>query len=195
VKNIDMIGTLSSQVSTRVCARALRQDARIFRREAVLVAERQRCSLYHPAAQRPIRRGRPQTRPAICIYGQGTGGTRRAPAIRRALQSQRPVWRPRWAWPLTPPELVDAISAAKAKCIETTIDLCFRLKQEVGSYALMGGSGFEKLDYLHSVISFQRVTAGFPCKKSHATGCLPSKGCPRERRRRSGSARRLGWPW
>jgi acyl-CoA oxidase len=49
---------------------------------------------------------------------------------------------------LTPMELVNAIAAAKVKCIETTIDLCFRLKQEVGSYALMDGSGFEKLDYL-----------------------------------------------
>jgi len=46
-------------------------------------------------------------------------------------------------------ELVDVIATAKVKCIETTIELCFRLKNEVGSYALMGGTGFERLDYLN----------------------------------------------
>jgi len=45
--------------------------------------------------------------------------------------------------------LVEAVTVAKVKCIETSIELCFRLKQEVGSYALMGGSGFEKMDYLN----------------------------------------------
>ena len=49
---------------------------------------------------------------------------------------------------LTPSSLVDAISVAKIKCIETSIDLCFRLKQEIGSYALMEGTGFSNLDYL-----------------------------------------------
>eukprot|EP00193_Tetraselmis_chui_P017186 CAMPEP_0177778082 /NCGR_PEP_ID=MMETSP0491_2-20121128/15754_1 /TAXON_ID=63592 /ORGANISM="Tetraselmis chuii, Strain PLY429" /LENGTH=482 /DNA_ID=CAMNT_0019297311 /DNA_START=210 /DNA_END=1659 /DNA_ORIENTATION=- len=43
---------------------------------------------------------------------------------------------------------VDCIAAAKVKCIETAIELCFRLKQEVGSFALMSGTGFEKMDYL-----------------------------------------------
>jgi len=49
----------------------------------------------------------------------------------------------------TPAALVEAISAAKVSCVETAIDLTFRLKQEVGSYALMAGSGFERLDYLN----------------------------------------------
>merc|ERR1712146_716410 len=31
---------------------------------------------------------------------------------------------------------------------ETSIDLCFKLKQEVGSFALMGGTGFEQMDFL-----------------------------------------------
>mmetsp|Transcript_36273 Transcript_36273/g.91605 ORF Transcript_36273/g.91605 Transcript_36273/m.91605 type:complete len:499 (+) Transcript_36273:131-1627(+) len=43
---------------------------------------------------------------------------------------------------------VDCIAAAKVQCIETAIELCFRLKQEVGSFALMAGTGFEKMDYL-----------------------------------------------
>jgi acyl-CoA oxidase len=34
------------------------------------------------------------------------------------------------------------------RCVEGAIELCFRLKQEVGSYALMAGSGFEHLDML-----------------------------------------------
>lgn len=49
---------------------------------------------------------------------------------------------------LPPSELVEAIAAAKVRAVETAIDLCWRLKQEVGSYALMGGCGFEQLDYL-----------------------------------------------
>eukprot|EP01062_Namystynia_karyoxenos_P069835 TRINITY_DN65275_c0_g1_i1.p1 TRINITY_DN65275_c0_g1~~TRINITY_DN65275_c0_g1_i1.p1 ORF type:complete len:552 (+),score=180.23 TRINITY_DN65275_c0_g1_i1:127-1656(+) len=49
---------------------------------------------------------------------------------------------------LPPLELVEAIAAAKVKAVEVSIDLCFRLKQEVGSYALMGGTGFEQMDFL-----------------------------------------------
>mmetsp|Transcript_48242 Transcript_48242/g.86987 ORF Transcript_48242/g.86987 Transcript_48242/m.86987 type:complete len:413 (+) Transcript_48242:100-1338(+) len=44
--------------------------------------------------------------------------------------------------------LVETVAVLKVKAIETTIDLCFKLKQELGSYALMGGTGFEKMDYL-----------------------------------------------
>jgi acyl-CoA oxidase len=45
-------------------------------------------------------------------------------------------------------ELVAAIAVAKVQAVERSIDLCFRLKNEVGSYALMGGSGFENMDML-----------------------------------------------
>merc|ERR1711920_858357 len=44
--------------------------------------------------------------------------------------------------------LVEKVACLKVKAIETAISYCFRLKQELGSYALMGGTGFEKLDYL-----------------------------------------------
>lgn len=30
-------------------------------------------------------------------------------------------------------DLIDAVATAKVKCIETTIELCFRLKNEVGA--------------------------------------------------------------
>jgi len=50
---------------------------------------------------------------------------------------------------LPPLEVTEAIATAKVKCIETSIELCWRLKQEVGSYALMGGTAFDKLDYLN----------------------------------------------
>mmetsp|Transcript_42365 Transcript_42365/g.79386 ORF Transcript_42365/g.79386 Transcript_42365/m.79386 type:complete len:479 (+) Transcript_42365:66-1502(+) len=49
---------------------------------------------------------------------------------------------------IPPPALVEAIAAAKVKAVETGISLCWKLKQEVGSYALMHGCGFEQLDYL-----------------------------------------------
>lgn len=45
-------------------------------------------------------------------------------------------------------KLVEMIAVLKVKAIETSISACFKLKQELGSYALMGGTGFEKLDYL-----------------------------------------------
>jgi len=45
-------------------------------------------------------------------------------------------------------ELVGRIAVAKVKCVESAIALTWRLKQEVGSYALMNGCGFEQLDFL-----------------------------------------------
>jgi len=47
-----------------------------------------------------------------------------------------------------PIHLQDAIACAKIASSEMSIDLCFRLKQDVGSYALMGGSGFDNMDFL-----------------------------------------------
>jgi acyl-CoA oxidase len=44
--------------------------------------------------------------------------------------------------------LVEAVAVAKIAAVENAILLAFRLKQEVGSYALMGGTGFEHLDFL-----------------------------------------------
>ena len=37
---------------------------------------------------------------------------------------------------------------AQVRAVEEAIELCFRLKQEVGSYALMSGTAFEQLDFL-----------------------------------------------
>ena len=44
--------------------------------------------------------------------------------------------------------LTRAIAVAKIRAVETAIELCFRLKQEVGSYALMDGTGFQHCDFL-----------------------------------------------
>lgn len=49
-----------------------------------------------------------------------------------------------------PPYLQDAISVIKIKAIEVAINYAQRLKQEVGSYALMAGTGFDKIDYLQT---------------------------------------------
>jgi acyl-CoA oxidase len=46
------------------------------------------------------------------------------------------------------PLLVEAIATAKVRAVERCIDLSFRLKQEVGSFALMGDAGFQHLDFL-----------------------------------------------
>jgi len=45
-------------------------------------------------------------------------------------------------------DLAHRIATAKVKAVEASIDLCWRLKQEVGSYALMGDSGFGSMDFL-----------------------------------------------
>mmetsp|Transcript_26012 Transcript_26012/g.54918 ORF Transcript_26012/g.54918 Transcript_26012/m.54918 type:complete len:525 (+) Transcript_26012:142-1716(+) len=45
-------------------------------------------------------------------------------------------------------ELVEAIACAKVKCVECSIKSCHQLQQDVGSYALMGGTGFENIDFL-----------------------------------------------
>jgi len=47
---------------------------------------------------------------------------------------------------LPSPKLVDAIAVAKIRATETVVQLGFRLKQVVGSYALMAETGFEALD-------------------------------------------------
>ena len=46
------------------------------------------------------------------------------------------------------PTLVEAIAVGKVYAVENAISLTFRLKQEVGSYALMGGTGFGDTDFL-----------------------------------------------
>jgi len=50
--------------------------------------------------------------------------------------------------PLPSPSLIEAIAVAKVKAVEDSIAFCFRLKQEVGSFALMRDSGFRHLDFL-----------------------------------------------
>lgn len=47
-----------------------------------------------------------------------------------------------------PIKLQEAIACSKIAASEMSIDLCFRLKQDVGSYALMGGKGFGEMDFL-----------------------------------------------
>ena len=47
-----------------------------------------------------------------------------------------------------PPAATRAIAVAKIRAVETCVELCHRLKQEVGSYALMADTGFEHTDFL-----------------------------------------------
>jgi len=49
---------------------------------------------------------------------------------------------------IPPVWLQDAIAVAKVSAVEETIAMCFRLKQDVGSFALMGDTGFEQMDFL-----------------------------------------------
>ena len=49
---------------------------------------------------------------------------------------------------IPPAALTRAIAVAKIRAVETSIASCHALKQEVGSYALMAGTGFENTDFL-----------------------------------------------
>jgi len=49
---------------------------------------------------------------------------------------------------LPPLKLVEAIAVAKVRAVEECISLSFRLKNELGSYALMAGNGFDQTDFL-----------------------------------------------
>ena len=49
---------------------------------------------------------------------------------------------------IPPLDLTRAIAVAKIRAVETSIASCHALKQEVGSYALMAGTGFENTDFL-----------------------------------------------
>eukprot|EP00928_Gymnodinium_smaydae_P020617 TRINITY_DN17972_c0_g1_i1.p1 TRINITY_DN17972_c0_g1~~TRINITY_DN17972_c0_g1_i1.p1 ORF type:complete len:501 (-),score=122.52 TRINITY_DN17972_c0_g1_i1:35-1432(-) len=51
---------------------------------------------------------------------------------------------------LPPMKLQEAIACAKIVASEMSIDLCFRLKQDVGSFALMGDKGFDQMDFLQA---------------------------------------------
>lgn len=51
---------------------------------------------------------------------------------------------------VAPIALQDAIACAKIAASEGSIDLCFRLKQDVGSFALMDGMGFGQMDFLQA---------------------------------------------
>ena len=44
--------------------------------------------------------------------------------------------------------LVEAVAAAKVRAVDEAIEMTHRLRQEVGSYALMAGTGFEHTDFL-----------------------------------------------
>lgn len=45
-------------------------------------------------------------------------------------------------------DLVQAMAVAKVKCVEGSIRACHQLQQDIGSYALMAGTGFENIDFL-----------------------------------------------
>jgi hypothetical protein len=62
--------------------------------------------------------------------------------------------------------LVLAIATCKVRAVETSIALTFRLKQEVGSFALMSDAGFRHLDFLQC------------CKFAEGINCLRSTPDP-----------------
>lgn len=79
-------------------------------------------------------------------------------------------------------QLAHEIATAKVKAVEASIDLCWRLKQEVGSYALMGTSGFVHLDFLQC------------CKFAEGDSRVLMLKMARDRLRRFGKEAKAGSP-
>jgi len=83
----------------------------------------------------------------------------------------------------TPPEeLAHMIATAKVKAVEHSIELCWRLKQEVGSYALMGDAGFGSMDFLQC------------CKFAEGDSRVLMLKMARDRLRRFGKEAKAGAP-
>lgn len=65
---------------------------------------------------------------------------------------------------------------------ETSIDLCFRLKQDVGSHALMGDTGFEQMDFLQATMGrwfqFPISSQGVQWSFRSRNGKLPARQSP-----------------
>lgn len=139
VSNMDMIGQRLYTGRT-VIAESTLVFARTLYRRARQYADNKRC--WHP--QNSIMLSEiPQL---FHLYAEADTQLGRVEALSRVVES-------RLCECLKsdqPPDahLIEMIAVLKVKAIETSISLCFKLKQELGSYALMGGSGFEKMDYL-----------------------------------------------
>jgi len=96
-----------------------------------------------PKGQRPALGSIPQLKHLFVEADQALGRVERFAAVCEAQ-----LCKCLRADAIPPTPLCDAIAVAKVRCVETAIPLCFRLKQEVGSYALMGDTGFEQTDFL-----------------------------------------------
>jgi acyl-CoA oxidase len=80
------------------------------------------------------------------LYQECEPRAERLEAFARKCEEQLNVCLRKDAIPPVP--LMDAIAVAKFSAVDESIDMCFRLKKEVGSYALMAGAGFDQMDFL-----------------------------------------------
>jgi len=99
--------------------------------------------IWSPLGGEPKLSGIPQLR-ALFDEAEETASALEA-FVNRCEEKLQPLLR---AGEVPDAALAHAIAVAKVKGVEGSIDLCWRLKQEVGSYALMGSSGFKHLDFL-----------------------------------------------
>lgn len=137
--NMDMIGQrlytgrAVIAASTLVFARTLYKTARQY-------ADDKKC--WHPKGSIPL-----SNIPQLAnLYKEADQQFSRCEALRDVVESR--LGECLRTDTIPDAQLVEMVACLKVKAIETSISLCFRLKQELGSYALMGGTGFEKMDYL-----------------------------------------------
>ena len=122
-------------------AQAALQFSRNIFRQTLDYADNKRC--WAPKGQRPTLSQIPQLK---AIFKEGEAKLARLERFTRAIEAKLCAVLREDAIPSA--RLQRAIAVAKIQCVETSIDLCHRLKQEVGSYALMESSGFISLDFL-----------------------------------------------
>ena len=82
-------------------------------------------------------------------------------------------------------DLVDAISVCKIRCIDAAIEATHALRKEVGSFALMHGSGFELADA--ALLQVRRGRPAHPAAELVRDGGVRAPA-PRARRRGRGRA-------
>jgi acyl-CoA oxidase len=139
IRTMEMIGQRLFSGRVAVAQAALAYRRKLFEMTRAY-SDQKRC--WSPAGN-PVLSDIPQLR---AIYAEADARADELESFVEACESKLNVCLTEEVLPST--ELTDAIAVAKVRAVDESIELCFRLKQEVGSYALMAGSGFEQMDFL-----------------------------------------------
>jgi acyl-CoA oxidase len=140
-KSMEMIGQRLFTGRVAVAQTALSFAESVFTRTKQF-ADKKACWSPDPSRRPPLSEV-PQIR---AIFAEGFTNLKRLERFMSRIESELSACLRTDRIP--PVKLQQAIAVGKVKSVETAISLCFALKQEVGSYALMASAGFGQLDFL-----------------------------------------------